>query len=323
MKAIYFERTGKAEAVLGYTQAWPEPVCGDDGVVVKVMARVVNPADHLFINGNYRVKPALPAVAGLEGAGLILEKGKGVTGVEVGDRVAFRHPGTWAEKITVPSAKLIKVKAALSWVDAAQLALNPLTAYALVTEANIGKEGYLLMNAADSALGKLVIQLARMRNIRVIALVRSNTQGDALKALGANVVLVAGEEGLNDRIMDCTNGKGVNAYLDAVGGSIVNELIPVMAVHSKLIVYGLLAGDSLCLTSRDIIFKNLSIAGFGIDKWMLDQGTEKLDAVYEWLQDRIIEGELVIPESRVISLEDYVPQLREGNLLHGYKSVLM
>ena len=81
MQAIIFEQAGRAEEVLA-VRDMPSPVPGRGQVLIQVAARPIQPADFLFIEGRYRIKPAFPQVAGLEGVGTITVCGPEVTGFE-------------------------------------------------------------------------------------------------------------------------------------------------------------------------------------------------------------------------------------------------
>ena len=96
MQAVIFERAGQTETVLAVRDL-PSPVPGRGQVLIHVAARPIQPADFLFIEGRYRIKPAFPQVAGLEGVETIAACGPEVTSFEPGVRAAFRAPAAWAE----------------------------------------------------------------------------------------------------------------------------------------------------------------------------------------------------------------------------------
>lgn len=111
MKAIVFDRAGEPDQVLRLDDvSEPEPRAGEQ--LVRLTARPIHPADLSFIRGQYRIRPSLPQVAGLEGIGVVL--GRGRTGpFAPGTRVAFRWPGSWAEVSAVPEHRLITVPAVI------------------------------------------------------------------------------------------------------------------------------------------------------------------------------------------------------------------
>ena len=95
MQAVIFEQSGKAQDVLKIHDIAP-PIAGQDQVLIRVSSRPIHPADFLFIEGRYRIKPIFPQVAGFDGVGTITAFGPGITNYHPGMRVAFRSPGAWA-----------------------------------------------------------------------------------------------------------------------------------------------------------------------------------------------------------------------------------
>ena len=98
MKAVLFRESGDWNEMLELEEIkLPEPT--DDKIQIKIISRPLNPSDEMFINGNYRMKPVLPQIAGLEGAGIIEKCGNAVDQNLTGKHVIFRTKETWAEKI--------------------------------------------------------------------------------------------------------------------------------------------------------------------------------------------------------------------------------
>src|SRR5581483_9135464 len=112
-------------------------------------ARPIQPADLFFIRDQYRFRPKLPQVAGLEGIGVVVGGGANKR-IATGSRVAFRWPGTWAEFAAVPEDRLIPVPDDVPDAVACQIALNPLTAWALVNEAELEPHDWIVMTAGAS-----------------------------------------------------------------------------------------------------------------------------------------------------------------------------
>src|SRR5262249_32946164 len=104
MQAIAFNEVGDPAKVLTCTDL-TAPEGANESLWVKLAARPIHPADLAFIRGQYRVRPSLPQVAGLEGAGIVVDSAPG-SPFSVGQRVAFRCPGTWADIVSVPFDRL-------------------------------------------------------------------------------------------------------------------------------------------------------------------------------------------------------------------------
>jgi hypothetical protein len=170
MRAAIFREPGDPATVLTVQDvAPPEPASGE--VVVDVDASVIQPADLMFIRGSYRIRPTFPQVAGLEGTGLVVSTGAGVA-ITLGTRVAFRHAGTWAERVAVPAERCYIVPGGVAIDTAAQFALNPVTAWALLDELTVAPGDWIAVSALRSAIARLVTAIAERRGQLVLGLSR-------------------------------------------------------------------------------------------------------------------------------------------------------
>ena len=182
-------------------------------------ARPINPSDLLTVRGLYGLLPTLPATPGLEGMGAIEAAGANVTHVQTGTRVIpLGVAGTWQEFLIAPAAQILPVPDVVSDESAAQFVVNPLTAWAMIEELKIEKGEWLLQTAAGSTLGRIILQLARERGFRTINIVRRREQAEELKRLGADETISTDEVSITERVREITEGRGVRAAIDAVGG---------------------------------------------------------------------------------------------------------
>src|SRR4030095_5802053 len=139
---------------------------GAGEVVFEVLAFPVNPADISFCRGTYRLKPALPATPGAEGVGRVTAVGAGVTHVKPGDMVINLQRENWTQKRRVKGDDVIAVSEGVDVQQAAMLRINPATALLLLTDLVDLKSGdWVIQNVANSAVGRLVIRLARLRGL--------------------------------------------------------------------------------------------------------------------------------------------------------------
>jgi NADPH:quinone reductase len=274
MRAIAFDRPGEPEQVLKLADVTaPQLRSGEQ--LVKVTARPVQPADLSFIRGQYRIRPSVPQVAGLEGVGMVLEGPSGP--FAKGTRVAFRWPGSWAELAAVPGDRLIPVPADIPDGAACQISLNPLTAWALLEEAEAKSGDWVLLTAGASTVSNLIAAIARARGIRTIGIVRGEAAVAALRAAADHVFSVQAPQ-LLAQISGVTGGKVV-ALLDSVGGSIVPRLIPALAAGAKIIAYGVQDREPAAVTNAMLIYSNLVWTGFGIDWWLSRRSPVALTAI--------------------------------------------
>jgi NADPH:quinone reductase-like Zn-dependent oxidoreductase len=277
MKALYFEQTGDAQNVLSLKQ-FDKPAPKANQVIVKLLVSNINPSDFFFISGTYRFKPELPQIAGFEGAGIIDSVGEGVN-LPVGALVAFFSKNVWAEYAAIPQEDVIVLPHDFPVEKASQFTLNPITAWGLLERAAINAGDWLLLTAGNSVVSKLLIQIARLRNINVIATVRDTKSTATLTAYGAHVINVT-EADLVESVQQITGGKGVNVALDAVGGKTGTDVLKCLQAWGKLIIYSRLSADPVQFYNNDVLYKNLTITGFGVRAYLESKtAAQKLDII--------------------------------------------
>lgn len=303
MQAIIFKESGSWTDTLELTEEiLEEPT--DDEVQVKILARPINPSDEMFIKGVYRQKPVLPQIAGLEGAGIIEKCGQSVDKDLIGKHIAFRAKGTWAEKINLKLSQLRLIPDTLPFEIACQLSLNTLTAFALLEQANLSANQWLLLTAASSSVARQIIQLATQRDINVIAVVRKDEHKILLSQLGAKSVLNSEIQNIEEEIKAITDN-GVNAIMDAVGGHLGTILFNVAAPLGKIVIYGRLTNDNVSFSYGTVIYKNMKLEGFGIDNWIKSKSEEELEVIWKELIALISKGTLHIHYDKVFELADF------------------
>ena len=275
-RAVRFAEFGEPSQVLA-TEAVPTPEPGPGEVVLRMRARPINPSDLSVVRGRYGDLPALPATPGLEGMGEVESLGADVATVAVGRRVVPLgiSPGTWAERLVVPAAALVPVPDAVSDEAAAQLVVNPLTAWILLAEELEVQPGeWLLQSAAGSTLGRVVLQLARARGFRTINVVRRAGQAQELLALGADEVIVSERDDVVERVREITGGEGASKAIDAVGGELGAHMAAALAARGTLVVYGRLSQEPMPLDTGLQVFRGTIVRGFWLARWFGDASRE-------------------------------------------------
>ena len=304
MKTISFNKAGDPGEVLELVEKEiPSP--GGNEVLVKITGSPVNPADRFFIEGTYRFKPEFPhQTAGLEGAGIIVKAGK-ATHLRKGTLVAFLFSRSWAEYAVIPAEELVVLPADFPVEKAVQFCLNPFTAWGILEEARLQPGEWLLLTAANSNVSQIVIQLAKQRNINIIAIIRKPEQAPGLYDLGAKTVLYAEEDNLDKKINEITAGKGVNAALDAVGGKTGTTVIKNMALFGRLIIYGRLKDEPVQFYNAQITYKNLTIKGFGIRAFLNNQTKQQRENMVKTLVTEIAKPAFKLPVANVFAWDEF------------------
>lgn len=177
MKAtsIKFYEFGEPQQVLQIENTEvKDPGVGE--VLVRMKTRPINPSDLIPIKGTYSNRVSLPAIPGYEGVGIIEEVGPSVSKWFLGKRVLpLRGEGTWQEFVKTPAELSIIVPDYLEDSIAAQLYINPITAWVICTEVLALKPGDdLIVNACGSSIGHIFAQLSRILGFRLIAVTRNN-----------------------------------------------------------------------------------------------------------------------------------------------------
>ncbi len=242
MRAVVVEEVGGPEVL--QLQDRPDPRPGPGELLVDVDFSGVN-----FMDTGSRVGFGLvtdvPFVPGVEGAGRVSALGEGVSDFAVGDRVAWVSVfGSYADKVVVPAAQAVPVPDGITSDVAAATMMQGLTAHHFVTESAPLAEGETaLVHSAAGGVGRMVVQLLKLRGARVIGLVSREEKVAAAKEAGADEVLVSSGGDFTDRVEELTGGEGVHAVFDGGGAGTFWASVEVLRRSGTLVYYGPLIGE--------------------------------------------------------------------------------
>lgn len=238
MKAIQLTEVGGPE-VLQYVDV-PDPEPGAGQAIVELNAVGVNYMDvQARIGAN---NPTLPLIPGGEGSGIVIKIGEGVSEVAVGDRVAYTGAGmSYAEKVCVPSWRLVKVPDGMDIEVGAAAMLQGMTAHYLAHTTYPLKAGdTALIHAGAGGVGLLLIQMAKMAGAQVIATVSTNEKAAMAKDAGADHAILYTDFAVE--VMKLTSDKGVEVVYDAVGKDTFEGSVASLASRGYLVSYGAASG---------------------------------------------------------------------------------
>lgn len=215
-----------------------------DEVLVRMIARPMNPSDLIPIRGAYRHRIALPNIPGYEGVGIVEAVGSSVRESLIGKRVLpLRGEGTWQEFVKTSIEYTVEISDCIDDFTAAQMYINPITAWVICTEELKLKKGdTLLVNACGSAIGRIFAQYAQILGFRLIAITRNDQYSNELQRLGASHVINTSTAPLRETIMALTDGKGADAAVDSIGGMAGNDLAFCIRQDGIFLSLGLLSG---------------------------------------------------------------------------------
>lgn len=216
-KRIQIEQNGGPEA-LQWAEVTPaEPKAGE--VRVKNHAVGVNFIDIYFRDGLYKA-PAMPTSLGTEGAGVIDAVGEGVTGLSVGDRVAYAQGplGSYSEYHVLPAAKVVSLPSSIDFETAAAMMLKGLTCqYLLRQTAELKAGDVVLFHAAAGGVGTFACQWAKALGVKLIGTVSTEEKAALARANGAWEVINYSKEDVVERVKELTGGAMCDVVYDSVG----------------------------------------------------------------------------------------------------------
>ncbi|OZB47109.1 MAG: NADPH:quinone reductase [Cellulomonas sp. 14-74-6] len=225
----------------------PDPEPRPDEAVVAVAAAGVNFIDTYRRSGLYPMR--YPHVVGSEGAGRVVALGASVTGVAVGDRVAWTAAnGSYAELATVRASDLVPVPDGVSDETAAAIPMQGITAHYLVTSTVELRPGDdVLLHAAAGGVGLLATQLATLRGARVIGTVGTPAKEELARQAGATDVIRYRElddltRQLPALVRELTSGVGVRAAYDSVGKDTFDASLASVRPRGTLVLFGASSG---------------------------------------------------------------------------------
>jgi len=324
IKSIQFEKYGSPLEVLKLVET-ENPVPDANQIRIKMLYSPINPSDVSLIGGSYGVGRNLPAIAGGEGVGVIDKIGENITNYKVGQRIIpITTHGKWTENIVENPENMIIVPVPDELEDkiAAQFLVNPLTAWIMTLETlNLKADEWLLQTAAGSTLGRMIIQISKLKGFKTVNLVRRREQVDELLALGADAVICTKDNDVIDQVMKITT-KGVHGAIDAVGGTTGGLAASCLRKGGKLLVFGLLSGQLTPINTGEMIFKGSHIEGFWLSTWLTKNPPQKIQATFSEMIE-ILKNKTITPSiEAVYDIDDFKDALnhtfrqgRQGKIL--------
>lgn len=261
MRCVVYNQFGAPGEVLGVAEVpMPEPRRGE--VRVKMRLAPIHNHDLWTIDGTYGQLPALPARCGTEAMGTVDAIGEGVTALKVGQRVAGGAGATWADFYTAHAGSLVPLPDSVGDDVACQMVLMPLSARLLLEIMGVKPGDWIVQNAANGAVGKMVAVFAADMGVNVVGLVRRNAAVDELSALGISNVVSTDEPDWRERVKAVTGGKPIIRGVESVGGDGARMVLEVMGDGSTLYSFGDLTSTPMRIPAGKVIFNNIKIEGF-------------------------------------------------------------
>jgi NADPH:quinone reductase-like Zn-dependent oxidoreductase len=232
VEAIVFDRFGGPEVLAASTVA--EVHAGPGQVRIAVAAAGVNPLDGKIRSGAMQafLQTELPAVPGIDVAGVVDEVGEGVTGLAVGDAVlGWAEGGSYAQYAV--ASQVVRKPAGLTWEQAASLPVAGETAQRVLDLLGVTSGETLLVNGAAGAVGSIAVQLAVAAGVTVVG-TASEANHAYVRELGASAVVTYGE-GLAARVREVAP-QGVDAVYDTAGHGVLPDAIELLGGTTERVI---------------------------------------------------------------------------------------
>ncbi|CAN8268294.1 unnamed protein product [Cochlearia groenlandica] len=309
-KAIVYDQHGSPDSVTRMVDLPPVNVREND-VCVKMIAAPINPSDINRIQGVYPVRPPVPAVGGYEGVGEVYAVGSKVNGLSPGDWVIPSPPssGTWQTYVVKEENVWHKIDKTCPTEYAATITVNPLTALRMLEDfVTLNPGDSVVQNGATSIVGQCVIQLAKLRGISTINIIRDRAGSDEakenLKALGADQVF-------SENQLDVKNVKSLLGEMpepalgfNCVGGNTASLVLKYLREGGTMVTYGGMSKKPITVSTTSFIFKDLALRGFWLQNWLTLGKVKECREMLDYLLGLARDGKLKY-ETELVPFEEF------------------
>ncbi len=303
MRAALYERYGEPSQVLKIQRVpVPEPDAGQ--VRVRMLRSPMHNHDVLMVRGEYGALQTLPAIGGTEAVGVVDALGRDVEQPAVGTRVNVAGANaTWAEYFVASAAAAVPLPDAIDDDIGAQLISMPASSLLALNKLGAQSGEWVVVNAANGAVGKSIVQLAAGRGIRVAGIVRRNSAKRELEALGCAAVFATDEPDWLRRIEDAMKGR-VAGGVEMIGGEAAGELIGLVGNGGTVLSFGAMANAPMHVDASDLIYRELTLQGFWAKREFEQASAADLSSVVEELLELAADGDLRLPVHATFGIDD-------------------
>ena len=301
MRALRYERLGEPTDVIAPAELpTPEPNAGE--VRLRMLRSPIHNHDLSTIRGTYGVQPPLPAIGGTEMLGVVDAAGSGAA-LPIGMRVSAVVQGAWAQYVIAPVSLCVPTPDGVDDDTASQLMAMPLSALILLDDLRVEPGDWIVQNAANGAVGRIVMRLAQARGINVLNLVRRESSASALRAFGAAHVVVTEGNDWAAEVRAITGGQRIARVIDSVTGAQSLELQRVLGHRGEYVIFGGLAAQAMRLDPGLMIFNETIVRGFWMTAWMSRASVQERAAAVQKIFGLALANELPMPVCAVFPLE--------------------
>ncbi|MDY3305590.1 zinc-binding dehydrogenase [Psychrobacter sanguinis] len=322
MRSATYHQFGKPSEVLSITDI-PMPEPGPKEVRIKTILASIHNHDLITIRGQYGDKPDLPTTPGSEALGIIDAVGEEVEDFEIGQRVATASvTGTWAQYFTAPAKMVFAVPDELEDEIATQLIAMPLSALMLLEFMQLQPGQWVILNAANGAVGKSFAMIAAARGIHTIGLVRRAEAAQELTDLGIEHSIDVSQSSWKDKVRELVGDAQISAAVDSLGGEASNDLLDLLGTNGTLVSFGVMAGEPMIINPSNLIFKQAVVKGFWGSKTSREMDLENKQRLINQLIKHATNNQLTLPVEAIFDLED-INEAVSGKVQKGKKGKVL
>lgn len=292
MTAIAISVPGGPEVLVSQTRSVPAPGAGE--VLIRVGAAGVNRPDVLQRMGLYPPPPGASDLPGLEIAGEIVALGEGVNSAVLGARTcALVAGGGYAEYCTAPAGSCLPLPDALTLAEGAALPETLFTVWHNLFERAYVKEGEsVLVHGGTSGIGTMAISLCKLFDIRIFVTCGNAEKCAAALAVGAAAAIDYSAEDFAARVAELTDGRGVDAVLDMVGGDYLPRNLACLADDGRHVSIAFQRGVKGEMNIADVMRRRLTLTGSTLRARDATFKALLADEIYANVWPHVIEGRL-------------------------------
>jgi NADPH2:quinone reductase len=261
MQAIDPEAPGGPEVLRLVERPVPQPGPGE--VLIRVAAAGVNRPDVLQRKGGYPPPPGAPSIPGLEVAGTIVGLGEGVEDTQMGQPVcALLAGGGYAQYAVAPVGQCLSVPDDMTMIEAAAIPETLFTVWTNLFERAFATEGdSVLVHGGTSGIGTMAIALSNIFGLTIIVTAGSDAKCARALELGADHAINYRTEDFVERVRAITNGEGVTAVIDMVGGDYVPRNLQCLADDGRHVSIAVQGGAQATIPLFEIMRRRLTLTG--------------------------------------------------------------
>jgi NADPH2:quinone reductase len=286
MKALIITRAGGPDALEVQQAPDAQPKAGQE--LIRVEAGGLNFADVMTLQGGYPGTPQPPLIAGREFCGVRERDGQRVMG--------YIQWAAFAERTAAYSALLWPVPAPWSSVEGSAFPVNYFTAYFAYWKAGLlekkteGPPPRVLIHAVAGGVGTAVVQIGKLLGVEMYGTSSSEEKLSRVKELGLQHGINYKQSDYEEAIKDLTNGDGVDAVFEMLGGEHTQKSVRCLRDFGRVIVYGNATGQKSMVESRTLYAKGASVHGL----WLtyLSQNAALMESAWSQLSLWIKQGHL-------------------------------